>query len=62
MLQQPPIFHNGTTRCFPRTLDQAFNHGADYGCSIVRYRNPNFGFWIGAICAVLALFVVASWI
>ena len=30
---------NDTTRVFPRTLDQAFNYGADYGCSIVHYRN-----------------------
>lgn len=31
--------HNSTTRVFPRTLDQAFNSGADYGSSIVHYRN-----------------------
>jgi hypothetical protein len=31
--------HNSTTRVFPRTLDQAFNGGADYGCSIIHYKN-----------------------
>ena len=39
LLQQSQILNGGTTRRFPRTLDQAFNSGADYGCSIVHYRN-----------------------
>jgi hypothetical protein len=39
VFQSTPLQHNGTTRSFPRTLDQAFNHGADYGCSIIYYKN-----------------------
>jgi len=31
--------HNSTTRVFPRTLDQAFNGGADYGSAIICYKN-----------------------
>jgi hypothetical protein len=43
MLQRTQVQHdgkvNGTTRRFPRTLDQAFGHGADYGCAIIFYKN-----------------------
>ena len=56
VLQQSPILDGGTTRRFPRTLDQAFNHGADYGCSIVCYRNR--WSWVNR-AAVFTLWVLA---
>ena len=62
MLQQPQVLDGGTTRRFPRTLNEAFPIGAEYGCAITRYRNPNVGFWAGAVCLFLTCFVVASWI
>ena len=36
MLQQPPVQHNGTTRRFCRSLDEAFGGN---GYAITRYRN-----------------------
>jgi hypothetical protein len=36
VLQQPPVQHNGTTRRFCRSLDEAF--GGD-GYAITHYRN-----------------------
>jgi hypothetical protein len=36
MLQQSPVQHNGTTRKFPRSLEEAFGGG---GYAIVHYRN-----------------------
>ena len=58
MLQRTQIQHNGTTRRFPRSLDQAFNSGADYGCSIVGYRNR--WSWVNraAVCVLCALALV----
>jgi hypothetical protein len=55
MLQQPPIFHNGTTRRFPRSLEEAF--GGD-GYAITHYRNR----WSGvnrAVVFVLWVLVLA---
>ena len=62
MLQQPQVLDGGTTRRFPRILNEAFPIGAEYGCAITRDRNPNVGFWAGAVCLFLTCFVVASWI
>lgn len=56
VLQPTQIFDGGTTRRFPRTLNEAFNSGADYGCSIVRYRNR--WSWVNR-AAVFALWVLA---
>ena len=56
VLQQSPILDGGTTRRFPRTLNEAFNHGADYGCSIVCYRNR--WSWVNR-AAVFTLWVLA---
>ena len=36
MLQQSPVQHNGTTRRFPRTLEEAFGGS---GHAITHYRN-----------------------
>ena len=54
VLQQSPILDGGTTRRFPRTLDQAF--GCDGHC-ITHYRNrwswvnrtAVFAFWVLAV-------------
>ena len=59
MLQRPSLQHNGTTRRFPRTLDQAFNFGADYGCSIVHYRNH--WTWASRAAAFLVWVLVLTW-
>lgn len=53
---------NSTVRTFPRTLDEAFPDGADYGCAIVHYRNPidgifRFGFVAAVVAAVVALLI-----
>ena len=58
LLQQSQILNGGTTRRFPRTLDQAFNSGADYGCSITHYRNR--WSWVNraAVCVFCALALV----
>ena len=54
---------NDTTKRFPRTLDEAFNHGADYGCAITHYRSQlsRLTTWVflcglaGLVVMVLAL-------
>ncbi len=55
MLQQPPIFHNGTTRRFPRSLDEAF--GGD-GYAIYHYRNRWSWANRAAVCVFCALALV----
>ena len=50
---------NDTTRVFPRTLDQAFNHGADYGCSIVHYRNH--WTWFNRITVAVLWVLALAW-
>jgi hypothetical protein len=50
---------NDTTRVFPRTLDQAFNHGADYGTSIVHYRNR--WSWVNRIAMVVLWVLAVAW-
>ena len=53
MLQQPPIQHNGTTKRFARTLDEAFGGN---GHAITHYRNK----WSWANrAAVFILWVLA---
>ena len=59
MLQSTQVQHNGTTKRFPRTLDQAFNHGADYGCAIVHYKNH--WAWVGRASAFIAWVLVLAW-
>ena len=51
---------NHTTKRFPRTLDEAFNHGADYGCSITHYRNQlsRLTTWL-LLCGLAGIFIVA---
>jgi hypothetical protein len=53
MLQQSPILDGGTTRRFPRTLDEAF--GCDGNC-ITHYRNR--WSWVNRT-AVFAIWVLA---
>ena len=55
MLQQPPVFHNGTTKRFARSLNEAF--GGD-GYAITHYRNR--WSWVNrvAVCVLCALAVV----
>jgi len=50
---------NSTVRTFPRTLDEAFPDGADYGCAIVHYRNPIDGIFRWSFGAALAAAVIA---
>jgi len=50
---------NDTTRVFPRTLDQAFNHGADYGTSIVHYRNR--WSWVNRIAVAVLWVLAVAW-
>jgi hypothetical protein len=59
MLQQPPILNGGTTRRFPRTLDQAFSSGADYGCAITHYKNR--WSWANRAAAFVAWVLVLAW-
>jgi hypothetical protein len=51
---------NHTTRRFPRTVDQAFHHGAEYGCAITHYRNhlSRLTTWI-MLCGLAGLVVMA---
>ena len=55
MLQRTQVQHNGTTRRFPRSLDEAF--GGD-GYAIHRYRNR--WSWVNrvAVCVLCALALV----
>ena len=55
MLQQPPIQHNGTTKRFARSLDEAF--GGD-GYAIYQYRNRWSWFNRAAVCVLCALALV----
>jgi len=56
MLQQPQVQHNGTTRRFPRSLEEAF--GGD-GYAIVHYRNR--WSWANRAAAFIAWVLVLSW-
>lgn len=55
MLQRTQVQHNGTTRRFPRSLDEAF--GSD-GYAITHYRNS--WSWVNraAVCVLCALALV----
>ena len=55
MLQQPPVFHNGTTKRFARSLDEAF--GGD-GYAIYRYRNRWSWFARSGVCVLWVLALV----
>jgi len=59
VFQSTPLQHNGTTRSFPRTLDQAFNSGADYGCSIIYYKNH--WSWVGRASAFVIWVLALAW-
>jgi hypothetical protein len=59
MFQSAQVQHNGTTKRFPRTLDQAFNQGADYGCSIIHYKNH--WSWVTSAAAFIAWVLVLAW-
>ena len=48
-----------TTRVFPRTLDQAFGHGADYGCAITHYKNH--WSWVTNAAAFIAWVLALAW-
>ena len=49
---------NETVKTFPRTLDEAFPYGPDYGCALVHYRNPIDGvFRFGLVGAVVSAFI-----
>ena len=59
VFQSTPLQHNRTTRSFPRTLDQAFNSGADYGCAITHYKNH--WSWVTNAAAFIAWVLVLAW-
>ena len=48
---------NDTTRRFPRTLNEAFPQGAEYGCAITHYRNhmSRLNLWILLCSGALVL-------
>ena len=57
--QEKKLKFNETVKTFPRTLDEAFPYGPDYGCALVHYRDPfNRFFQVGCVGAVVAVFIV----
>jgi hypothetical protein len=57
--QEKKLKLNETVKTFPRTLDEAFPYGPDYGCALVHYRDPfNKFFQIGCAMAVVSAFVL----
>ena len=49
---------NETVKTFPRTLDEAFPSGPDYGCALTHYRNPIDGiFRWSLVAAVVSAFI-----
>jgi hypothetical protein len=69
MQNQSPSVHNRgtvreingcpTTKRFPRTLDEAFGHGADYGCAIVHYKNH--WSWVARASAFIIWVLALAW-
>lgn len=49
-----------TTRKFPRSMDEAFPHGASYGCAITHYRH-RLG-RLGGAAAFCAWVLALAWI
>ena len=62
MLQRTQVQHNGTTRRFPRSLDEAFGGN---GCAITHYRNRwswfsravAFSVWVLAVAYGVTLWI-----
>jgi hypothetical protein len=54
---------NFTVRKYPRTLDEAFRSGAEYGCAITVYRNPmrKVTYWASMVASVTIVYGLLAW-
>lgn len=55
---------NATVRKYPRTMNEAFGFGADYGCAITVYRNPmrNVTYWAMLVVVAVVAYGLLSWV
>jgi hypothetical protein len=49
------------TRKHPRTINEAFQHTADYASSVTRYKRDSFDYTVCGIAAVSLLLILFIW-